>query len=134
MGVEAERVDRMAGKLTEGPKRSAFVEGAARLDRIARPTEQSREAPPPSGQGRMTAVSPDEAWARRFMSQGIGPGLERPAPAISMPDLALVESAAPAPMTPPRREFSKPGKPVPIGVAIGKPVRRSWLGRLIRGG
>jgi len=134
MGLEAERIDPMANtmKLNDGPRRSAFVEGAARLDRIARPGEQNGEARPlQAAADRMSAISPDEAWAKRFMSMGIGPGKNRPAPAVSIPDLALMERAAPEPA--PRREVSRSAKPVPIGVHIGKPMRRSWFGRLIRG-
>jgi hypothetical protein len=121
-------------KLNGGPRRSAFVEGAARLDRIARPGEQNGEARPlQAAADRMSAISPDEAWAKRFMSAGIGPGKNRPAPAMSIPDLALVERTAPEPAPQPRREISKSAKPLPIGAAIGKPMRRSWLGRLVRG-
>jgi hypothetical protein len=137
MGIEAKRIEPMADirKLNDGPRRSAFVEGAARLDSIARPGGQNGEAPAPlqAAADRMAAISPDEAWSKRFMSQGIGPGKNGPEPAVSIPDLALMESAPPKPEPPLRREFSKPGKPLPIGAAIGKPMRRSWLGRLIRG-
>jgi hypothetical protein len=134
MGLETKRIKPMASgtKLNDGPRRSAFVEGAARLDRIARPGEQNGEARPlQAAADRMSAISPDEAWAKRFMSAGIGPGKNRPVPAMSIPDLALVERTAPEPA--PRREISKSAKPVPIGVHIGKPMRRSLFSRLIRG-
>jgi hypothetical protein len=128
----------MTAKLTDGPRRSAFVESAARLDRIARPGEQNGEAPAPlqAAADRMAAVSPDETWAKRFMSMGIGPDMERSSalanPPLPRPKLAPKQQAAPAPQM--GRRLAKPEKPMPIGAHIGKPVRRSLLGRLIRGG
>ena len=138
MGLEAERIDPMANtmKLNDGPRRSAFVEGAARLDRIARPGEQNGEAPAPlqAAADRMAAISPDETWAKRFMSMGIGP--ERSSalanPPIPRPKLAPKEQAAPAPQM--SRRLARSEKPMPIGAQIGKPARRSLLARLLRGG
>jgi hypothetical protein len=130
MGFQAERVSDMAEnrKLMDGPVRSAFLDSAARLDRIARPSDQNGEAPLTAAPDRMAAVSPDEAWSRRFMSMGIGPDLSRPLPPVPQPELAPREEIAPEPAL--RREFSKPGKPMPIGLAIGKPMRRSLLARV----
>ena len=111
-------------------RRSNFIESASRLDRIARPGEQNGGASvlqPASS--RMAAVSPDEAWTKRFMSMGIGPQAAAP---LAMPRPALKTEAAPAAMTAQPQKLAKPGKPQPIGAAIGKPVRRSLLGRMFR--
>lgn len=123
--------------LLDRPLRSTFVESAARLARIARPGEQNGEglAPLQAAADRMSAVSPDESWAKRFMSMGIGPRAERSSvlanPPIPRPKPAPKEQAAPAPQA--SRRLAKPEKPMPMGAQIGKPVRRSWFGRLILG-
>ena len=130
----------MAGgkKLTDGPRRSAFVESAARLDRIARPGEQNGEAPAPlqAAADRLAAISPDETWAKRFMSMGIGPDRERSSaltdPPVPRPKLAPKPQASPASQM--GRRLARPEKPMPIGAQIGKPLRRSLLARLLRGG
>ncbi len=116
--------------LMDGPKRSAFAESAARLDAIARPLEQNSPMAPAAD--RMTAVSPDEAWSRRFMSTGIGPDLAKPyepAPPIPQPQLAPVEEIV-APAASLHRAFGRPDMAGPIGLAIGKPVKRPLLARL----
>ncbi|MGH6871759.1 MAG: hypothetical protein ACREHE_09645 [Rhizomicrobium sp.] len=113
--------------------RSAFLEGAARLNAIARPGEQNGDMPFTAAQDRLTAVSPDETWNRRFMSMAIGPATNTlshaPAEApLARPDLVLKEDLAPA-----RKSLARPDKPGPIGAAIGKPPRRSLLSRMLGG-
>jgi hypothetical protein len=83
-------------------------------------------------------MSPDEAWSRKFMSQGIGP----------VPDCTAPGGFCPLPFaaTVPARSEAEPGQiaaQVPadeqiparsvafsqIGQAIGKPLKRSWFRR-----
>lgn len=111
--------------LASGPSRSAFADSAARLNAIARPGEQSGDAPFAAAAGRIAAISPDETWNRRFMSAAIGPA--QAIPAVPMPKLVPQQEFAPT------RSAAKPEKPGPIGAAIGKPIRRSLLSRVFGG-
>ncbi|HEY8698141.1 MAG TPA: hypothetical protein VIM02_11010, partial [Rhizomicrobium sp.] len=67
-------------KLSDRPLRSAFAEAAERLEQTARAvkTQQVEETqgPPLGVPHRMTAISPDEAWSRKYMSQAIGPRMD----------------------------------------------------------
>lgn len=120
--------------LLDKPRRSPFVEGAARMNAIARPGEQNGDVPFVAAADRLAAISPDEAWSRRFASMAIGPAAGAPGqPPIPKPELAPAKDLAPT------RSFAnsgaksaaaKPQKPGPIGLAIGKPVRRSLMARL----
>ncbi len=131
--------------LSETGARGAFAEGAERFERIARgaKTQQVTESPA-TGQPHSTMVlSPDEVWAKNFMSHGIGPRPETSALAGMAPIAHLV--AMPKFAAPNEQVLAKPAAVVraapvvqtpggPIGVQIGKPQRkRSWLGRLLRG-
>jgi hypothetical protein len=123
----------------ERSRRSALTEGAARFDGLARElkTQQIAESQgTPSTVYQPAAVSPDETWARNFMTQGIGPRLELPhvasfAPPLQMPGMSFDLTAPQAIVARPverRLEAS-----MPIGAQLGKPApRRSWLGRLLR--
>jgi hypothetical protein len=123
-------MDMATNKLVDGPRRSAFVEGAARLDAIARPGAQNGEVT--EARDRMSAVSPDEVWNRRFMSMGIGPDVPLRAPPVPRPSLApQPELAPPEPLV--ARGAARVQKGGAIGAAIGKPARRSLLTRLFRG-
>ncbi|HEY1632298.1 MAG TPA: hypothetical protein VGF56_13355 [Rhizomicrobium sp.] len=121
--------------LIDGPFASPFAEGAARLAAIVRPGEPMPPLQVSKPCDRMSAISPDEAWGRRFMSMSIGPDLSRPI-APPPPVIEPVEQAVLAPrneIAPERNvasAFAKPGKVQPIGAAIGKPVRRSLLSRM----
>ncbi len=136
-------------KLSDTAPRGALAEGAARLDSIARAsTTQPAAAPgaPIDDDSRVLAISPDEMWARNYMSHGIGPKLEASpllgmapvAHLVSMPKFVppaelraepIVTKSAPIAEQPMRPE-TKPGGP--IGAHIGKPMRkRSWLGRML---
>ncbi|HEY2071790.1 MAG TPA: hypothetical protein VGG48_19680 [Rhizomicrobium sp.] len=122
--------------MDQPPRRSAFAEGVARLDAIAKPLGGTDELR--SSVGRTSAVNPDEAWNRNFMSMGIGPDtLNPPSPPAARPVIAPQEELAPVRAVEPaapNREFGKPSlKSGLIGAAIGKPQRRSFLSRLIRG-
>jgi hypothetical protein len=121
-----------ANKLMDGSRRSAFAAGAARLGALARPGEPHAPIPEAAPGDRMSAVSPDEAWSRRFMSAGIGPDLTRPMAPVQPIEQAVlaVQEAVVAPEPALAKAFAKPGKPGPIGAVIGKPVRRSLLARV----
>ena len=86
------------------------------------------------------AVSPEEAWSKKFMTAGIGPNdfkpVQMPAIAVAAPSATLkpapkdlepaLKHAAPAPRPAALR-------PEPIGQVLAKPARRrSWFGRLVR--
>lgn len=119
-------------------RRSALAEGAARFDALARDLKfrqlsETRGTP----EIRPPVPSPDEVWARNYMTLGIGP----------KPEIAPVSAAFAAPPPMPKvsmdfesrkapfvRSSAMPDAPVPIGRQLGKPApRRSWLGRLLRG-
>jgi hypothetical protein len=129
--------------LFERGGRSALADGAARFDALARElkAQQVNQSQGASSTAYQPApVSPDEAWARNFMTQGIGPRVELPnamsiAPAMQMPMANLAVSfdfAAPA-AAPANAGSGKPEAPSAIGARLGKPEqRRSWLGRMLR--
>jgi hypothetical protein len=137
-------------KLSDAAPRGALAEGAARLDNIAR-SAKTQPANPVSiadENGRVLAISPDEMWARNYMSHGIGPKLEA-SPLLGMAPVAHLVSMPK--FVPPTELRSEPIvtktapivekaaapdlKPTgPIGAHIGKPMRkRSWLGRVLLG-
>ena len=137
-------------RLSDAAPRGALAEGAERLDRIARSakTQPAGARTASIDDNRMLAISPDEMWARNYMSHGIGPKLEE-SPLLGMAPVAhLVSMPKFVPPTELRAEpivtrsapiaeqqmvpDVKPGGP--IGVQIGKPMRkRSWLGRVLMG-
>jgi hypothetical protein len=139
--------------LSDTPARGALAEGAERLDRIARSARTQPIAATPDTpideQSRAMAISPDEIWARNYMSHGIGPKLETSTLAGMAPIAHLVSMPKFVPPTELRQEpvvsktaamIERPSindrkSPGPIGARIGKPIRRrSWLGRLLLGG
>ncbi len=139
-------------RLSDGGPRGALAEGAERLDRIARSskTQSTSTAPaaPVDDNSRVLAISPDEMWARNYMSHGIGPKLEASpllgmapvAHLVSMPKFVPPTELRPDPIvtkTAPiaERPMTPNAKPnAPIGAHIGKPMRkRSWLGRMLLG-
>lgn len=88
----------------------------------------------------MVAVSPDETWSKKFMTQGIG----------AKPDIIGVSAMTPMPhatfvmsdIIPPRPAIADTVKSqivdtsAPMNLRIGKKderPKRSWLGRLLRG-
>ena len=139
-------------RLSDTAPRGALAEGAERLDRIAR-SATTQPANTTAGNSiddnnRMLAISPDEMWARNYMSHGIGPKLEASpllgmapiAHLVSMPKFVppselrpepIVTRTAPIAEQPMIRDVKPNG---PIGAHIGKPMRkRSWLGRMLMG-
>jgi len=127
------------------------VEGAARFAEIARTVkaQQVAEQQETTAPARpMAADAPDEVWARKFMSQGIGPGGSDPATATApvwhapamAPDFSAFRQALVRQQEfSPRRDLGLPPRPgmdrVSLGGRLGKdePPRRSWLVRLFRG-
>jgi len=129
----------MANEISRPDKRgsSALSQGAARFDTLARELK-TRQIAENNGvfstPYREPAVSPDEVWAKNFMTQEIAPRLQAspmtdfvpPMPGLSF-DFAVpkpIESAPAAPQV---------DAPTVIGAHLGKPeAKRSWLGRLLR--
>jgi hypothetical protein len=130
-------------KLSDGPRR-AFADGAERLEKIAQDmkTQQLAEMQSALPQApRMSAIAPDEVWAKKFMNQGIG----------TKPDLIGVSGMTPMPhatfvmkeFAPPRPQIAESVKRpaivetnAPMNMRIGKKdesPKRSWFGRLLRG-
>jgi len=128
--------------------RCALADGAARFDALAKElkTRQIAQIEGVSATAyRPATVSPDEQWAKSYMTQSIGPRPEilRMAGVLlpPMPDLSF-EFAPPeiAPAKPdvvqpdaPRLDVPQLDVPRPIGRQLGRPEpRQSWLGRLLR--
>ena len=122
--------------------------GAERLDRLVRIVKDGQLARTKSGLKQPATeafvLSPEEAWAKKYMTHCIGPVCYGPITAAGLP--ALAKAAAPLAEPPRTREFAAPATavkdkkttfaraPEAIGQLIGKPVKaRSWLGRLFRG-
>ena len=131
--------------------RGALAEAAERFDRLARVVKDQQLAETRSGPrialNDVYIASPEEAWAKKFMTQAIGPAamrLEPPQAPFCQADLArqgicsmqpeaMVARSAQAYAAPDVRPAVPlaPQAPQPIGGAIGKPRRkRSLLGRL----
>ncbi len=136
---------RRPGKAPHG----ALVDGAERFDRLARTVKdnqlgRTRTGPPPQVTETFT-LSPEDSWAKKYMTQCIGPvcfdftGDPPVFAKFTAPPLASAQTQglwAAGPQEAPH--LSRNDRPaagrvsvVPIGTAIGKPPRaRSWLGRL----
>ena len=69
--------------------RGAFVESMERFDQIVRSVKMQQiaeqQGPIQVASNRMNAISPDEAWARQFSNQCIGPVCFGPAPKADIP-------------------------------------------------
>jgi hypothetical protein len=128
-----------------------LAEGAERFDRLARILKDNQLAKtrgkpavtPPLSE--VFVLSPDEAWAKQYMTQCIGPVCFTQAatppgfakfPAIppqAPPRSSAVEARSERPATSGKPAARQPSEP--IGRVIGKPVRpRSWLARLFTRG
>ena len=121
----------------------ALSEGAERLQRVvltvkARQLAETRNAPvlKPASDG--FGFSPDEIWSKNYMTVGIGPSVHRTStlPAGSNAFRLTEQPIGAAKLPPPlMRSAENSPRHVTIGEALAKPVRRrSWLGRLVRGG
>lgn len=139
-----------AFRFADRPSRhGALAEAADRLDRIVNIVKDQQLSDTRSGARRPESeayvLSPEEAWSRKYMIQCVGPVctvrptaegallLPRFVPAPAVREAAQIREIAPAPqIQPPVRPGRKAG-PEPIGLAIGKKVRRGGLlSRLFR--
>jgi hypothetical protein len=130
----------MASKLSAPA--ASLAEGAERLERVIRGVKDRQLSDahnvPVFSTNNAFAVSPEEAWSKKFMTAGIGP-TDFKAP--QMPTIAVSAPVAGA-------TFQPAGMAAPhvvaapvverrsstIGDVLAKPGRRrSWLGRLLRG-
>jgi hypothetical protein len=126
---------------------SAFKAAAERFERIAQVVKdqqlsETRTGPRIARPDNFVA-SPQEVWARQFMTQSIGPAAPRAtfAPVPSYVPLATTPAAGPEIGTGFSRIEAKTARAAPrpqqdqtIGMALGKPgKKRSWIGRLLLG-
>jgi hypothetical protein len=126
----------MAGKLSAPT--ASLADGAERLERLIRGVKDrqlsdAHNVPVLKPATNAFLISPEEAWSKKFMTAGIGP-TDFKAP--QMPSIAVAAPVA--------GEAFRSDRPVAapvverrtmIGEVLAKPVRkRSWLGRLVRGG
>ncbi|HEY0281553.1 MAG TPA: hypothetical protein VGC27_02890 [Rhizomicrobium sp.] len=129
--------------------RGALAEGAERFDRLARSVKDSQlrrtKTGPRPAVTESFELSPEDAWAKKYMTHCIGPvcytveAMTEPpvfakfgtAPEASVQGAGVQAEASEKAKNPPplgrnAAELS------PIGLVIGKPVgKRSWLGRLL---
>ena len=127
-----------------------LADGAERFDRLARSVKNSQLGRSKTDPGPPVTEaferSPEDAWAKKYMTHCIGPvcytveAMSEPpvfakfaAPETSARSGALQAAGPLTAQSPPPsgREASAPAGPGPIGLAIGKPVRAGFrLGRL----
>lgn len=136
---------------------TTLSEGAERLERLIRGVKdrqfsEVQQAPEPKSVSNAFAVSPQEEWSKKFMTAGIGPTVFKPVQMPAIPVAAPSQTLRPAPqklepaITAARpaaaRPVAKPAAKAPgdvrpghIGQVLAKPARkRSWFGRLVKGG
>ena len=137
-------------KLSDTPRSGPLAEAAERLDRVVSIVKDQQRARTNSGErpkdSEVFVLSPEEAWSKKYMIQCVGPVctirpteqgallLPRFAPAPPVKQAAASLEIAPQKAPDLMVERVRPRQkaaPEPIGLAIGKPVRkRSLLGRL----
>lgn len=128
--------------------RSRFMESADRLEGVVRALKtrqiEERQGPVQLAPGNMTAVSPDELWAKQFATQCIGPVCFKVAPGSEMalpPLTQSLQSFPPARQSayaPPVAAQTRVAAAAPalrmesthIGAALGKPKRRGMLAKI----
>lgn len=134
--------------------RSALVDAADRFDRLARVVKDQQLSETRSGQrialSETYTASPEEAWARKFMTQAIGPAMTTfAAPAVPVlldPRLpagplgthGFSATPQPAHAVPTREATSfRPGGDLRYSNAVPAPAaprrRRTWIGWLLLG-
>jgi hypothetical protein len=138
--------------LSDRPRSGALADAAERLGRVASIVKDQQLAHNQSGtrqpESEAFVLSPEEAWSRKYMIQCVGPVctiqptdttallLPRfaPAPAVAQAAAPSVELAPMRPAKPAMTgKTTRKAAAEPIGLAIGKPVRkRSLLRRLFR--
>ncbi|MEJ1969878.1 MAG: hypothetical protein WDN03_14770 [Rhizomicrobium sp.] len=116
----------------------SLSEGAERLERLIkgvkdRQLSELHNAPSPKAVTSAFAVSPEEAWSRKFMTTDIGPQ-EFAAPQMPSIGLAAPLGGQPFRAAPAREPAPGALRPATIGQALARPARRrSWLGRFFFG-
>lgn len=136
---------------SEGPRSPAFSDAADRLGRVASIVKDQQLARTRSGhrapESEAYVSSPEEAWTRKYMIQCVGPVCTvrptdagalllprfQPVPEAQAAAPAMVQTVeiAPAPKAAPAPRGRSKAQAEPIGILIGKPVRkRSLLGRV----
>jgi hypothetical protein len=140
--------------LNEKPRAGALADGAERLGRVASVVKDQQIARNQSGarspESEVFTLSPEEAWSKKYMIQCVGPVCTieptADAAALLLPRFAPSPAAARTPQSvavaaqnPPETKVaasarsSRKAAAEPIGLMIGKPVRkRSLIGRLFR--
>jgi len=134
-----------------GANRGALAEAADRFDRIARVVKDQQLSETRSGPRvaltETHAASPEEAWAKNFMTQAIGPAtttfaapaLPAFAPIAQTPPVSHGFSpASPTPSESPKESASfRPGGDLRLGnqmQGLRAPARRrTWIGWLLLG-
>jgi hypothetical protein len=136
-----------------GRRSAALADAADRLDRVVSIVKDQQLARTNTAarpkESEVLSLSPEEAWSKKYMIQCVGPvctvtptaegalllprfAPEAPVRQAAQPSQELAPQKAPAAPAAPKARAGKV-VPEPIGLAIGKPVRRrSWLGRLVR--
>ena len=130
----------MAGRVSAPV--ASLAEGAERFERVIRGVKDRQLSDahnvPVFSTNNAFAVSPEEAWSKKFMTAGIGPSDYK---APQMPSIGVAAPIAGATFQP--AGSAKPYVAAPvvverrgtIGDVLAKPARRrSWLGRLVRRG
>jgi hypothetical protein len=129
--------------------RSRFMESAERLEGVVRALKtrqiEERQGPVQLAPGHMTAVSPDELWAKQFATQCIGPVCFKVAPGSEMALPPLTQSLQSFPVhqsayaAPQAAVQARPAAAVSpavrtgsthIGAMLGKPKRRGMFARM----
>jgi hypothetical protein len=128
--------------------RSRFMESADRLEGVVRALKtrqiEERQGPVQLAPGHMTAVSPDELWAKQFATQCIGPVCFKVAPGSEMALPPLTQSlqslpparqsayAPPPAIAQPRASIASERtiESTHIGAALGKPRRRGVFAKM----
>jgi hypothetical protein len=137
--------------LNDKPRSGPLADAAERLDRVVSIVKDQQRARTDSGarprESEVFVLSPEEAWSKKYMIQCVGPVCTvRPTeegalllPRFAPPPRPAAQSqeiAQQRPAATKTEQASRPSRkaaPEPIGLAIGKPVRkRSWLGRVFR--
>lgn len=129
------------------PRSGALADAAERLERVASIVKDQQLARTQSGtrqpESEAYVSSPEEAWTKKYMIQCVGPVCTvrpteagalllprfQPGPEAKAPAPSVALAPSPAPEKPSERRARTAAEP--IGLAIGKPVRRrSLLGRV----
>jgi hypothetical protein len=134
-----------------GAAHGALAEAADRFDRLARVVKDQQLSETRSGPrialSETRTASPEEAWAKNFMTQAIGPAMTTftvptvpafvPVGQAPQASLEFAGAGGPAPQDPKKDTSFRPGGDLRFGKGIpGSPPqqrRRSWIGWLLFG-